>query len=276
MRWFCADGAVLPPRAFACADHGGGIQHGQLSDEAQTLRDGGYAVANVLAATDPTDFTGEHPDLGLLTQILLERFLVDWDDGWIFQRARRIPGMLQAEDEEEAARRLVRTLLNDPHWRTPERFLLLREVARLLPVAGDVRQAARVRERALRLAERDASFVPLRAKLHSLPDPGDAERVRAHARARAASGLTAEYEALARAVEELYAPVSVVAPLEALAARIARPPLPRPGPRPGTRIARPVPGTTRRSRRRSRRSTVSRSSGSARVRSRPRMVPRHT
>ncbi|MFO7560722.1 MAG: hypothetical protein R6X10_17980 [Desulfobacterales bacterium] len=31
IRWFCNDGSILPPKAFACKDHGGGIQHSKLN-----------------------------------------------------------------------------------------------------------------------------------------------------------------------------------------------------------------------------------------------------
>ena len=31
IRWFCSDGTVLPPKAYACSQHGGGHQHGELS-----------------------------------------------------------------------------------------------------------------------------------------------------------------------------------------------------------------------------------------------------
>ncbi len=33
IRWFCNDGTVLPPKAYACREHGGGVQHGQWSAE---------------------------------------------------------------------------------------------------------------------------------------------------------------------------------------------------------------------------------------------------
>jgi len=31
IRWFCSDGTILPPKAYACTPHGGGFQHGQWS-----------------------------------------------------------------------------------------------------------------------------------------------------------------------------------------------------------------------------------------------------
>ena len=53
IRWFCADGAVLPPGEGVCREHGGGVQHGEWNSRAQTLRNEGYLVASLLAS--PTD-----------------------------------------------------------------------------------------------------------------------------------------------------------------------------------------------------------------------------
>ncbi len=35
--WFCHDGTVQPPKAYACVPHGGGVQYGVLSDSARKL-----------------------------------------------------------------------------------------------------------------------------------------------------------------------------------------------------------------------------------------------
>ena len=58
VRWFCADGTVLPPKAYACRNHGGGVQHGQWSERTLALRDGGYQIANVYAGIDAAPFLG--------------------------------------------------------------------------------------------------------------------------------------------------------------------------------------------------------------------------
>ena len=79
IRWFCQDGSVLPPKAYACANHGGGVQHGERNATAESLRADGYAVANVFARIDATPFLGEGADLPLLDQILMERFLIRVD-----------------------------------------------------------------------------------------------------------------------------------------------------------------------------------------------------
>ena len=52
VKWFCNDGSVLPPKAYACKNHGGGQQRGNYTKHAQTLRDNGYYIANFLGGLD--------------------------------------------------------------------------------------------------------------------------------------------------------------------------------------------------------------------------------
>jgi hypothetical protein len=211
LRWFCADGSVLPPKSGACVPHGGGVQHGEWNERATALRENGYLVANVLADLDPSDFIGPDANLSALRQILLERFLISWDSGWIFRGARSYRGALQAEDEEAASRATLLAMLGDPSWRDPARFALLREAVRLLPVRAEKSLASEVRVAALEIADRDADFMPLRAKIHGSPDPGDADRVRAYAEAAQEADedgraeLADAYEQLAVQIDTLYA-----------------------------------------------------------------------
>lgn len=225
IRWFCKDGTVLPPKPYACADHGGGIQHGQWNQRALELRAGGYAIANVLAQLDATEFTGENADLDTLKQLLVERFLIGWEDGWIFRGARSYRGALQVEDEEAGARRVVLAMLADPTWREPARFFPLRETVRLLPLQADEASAADVRQQALILGEKDPPFTPLRAKIHNVPDAGDAERVREYAKVQGKAALADEYERLAQAIDDLYAGGGAAAALLELAPRVENPAL---------------------------------------------------
>jgi len=220
IRWFCADGSVLPPRPGACADRGGGVQHGEWSDRVRALRRAGYRVATVLADLDGGEFTGPDADLAWLRQLLVERFLVEADQGWIFHGARSYRGALQAEDERAGARRVVRGMLADPAWRDPVRWLLLRETVRLLPRSSDAVTAARVRHLATEIAQRDPGFEPLRAKIHNLPDAGDAQRVREHAAARGREGAADRYARLAAGLDALYAARSAPEQLRVLADRL--------------------------------------------------------
>jgi len=219
IRWFCKDGTVLPPKAYACANHGGGIQHGQWNESVVTIRDAGYLVANVLADIDPGDYIGASPDLDALSQILLERFLIGADDNWIFRGAYSYRGALQAEDEEAGSLALVRTMLAEDDWRRPERFLLLRETVRLLPIQTDENSASNVRQLALDIAEKDSGFTELRIKIHGAPEGADAGSVRRYAKASGKTELRADYERIAAMIDDLYAPRGAVDALGKLAER---------------------------------------------------------
>ncbi len=204
IRWFCNDGTVLPPKAYACRPHGGGIQHGALNSRAKQLRSRGYAVANVLADLDGDQFSGDDADLETLKQILLERFLISWNDGWILRGARTYRGAVQVEDEEAGAQRITDGILADPAWREPARFFLLRETLRLLPLQADEQSASAVRQLALQIAADDKAFTPLRAKIHNVPDAGDAQRVREYSRTQGVQALASRYAKLAADIDALY------------------------------------------------------------------------
>ena len=107
IRWFCEDGSVRPARA-GCSGHGGGIQHGEWTAHVKEMRDGGYLIANFFVDLDASQFTGAGADLGNLKQILLERFLVGFDEGWILRAVQNYRGAMQAEDEEQGASRVLR------------------------------------------------------------------------------------------------------------------------------------------------------------------------
>jgi hypothetical protein len=158
--------------------------------------------------------------LDALSQILVERFLVDVDQGWILRGALGYRGAFQIEDEERGARALIERMLGDPAWRTTERFLLLRETARLLPLERDAKTAATVRRLSTEIARTDRSFEPLRAKIHGRPDAGDARKVRDYASSRGRSvrsPISQKCGDLANEIDALYAPRGAAESLERLA-----------------------------------------------------------
>jgi len=218
--WFCNDGTVRGPRA-GCSGHGDGIQHGTWSQRTLDLRAQNYKIANLLAELEPEQFTGSEADLALLRQVLLERVLMGWDQGWISRGAFAYRGAYQIEDEEAGARRLALALMSDPAWREPSRFALLRETVRLLPIHVDTVSAAQVRADALALASSDGAFMRLRAKIHNAPDAADADRVREFAREHGRS--SGRYQALANSIDRLYAPDGALAAVLKLAPIIAEP-----------------------------------------------------
>lgn len=202
--WFCADGTVLPPKAFACEAHGGGVQHGQWTERTLAIRDAGYPIANILARLEPGQVVGPGAEAGLLGALLVERFLISYDDGWILRRARFLRGVIQEHNESDSGRAILLAMLDDPV--TDQNFLLLRESARWLPHGLPTPLLSRVRGLADTIAGRDPAFDTLRASIHSMPDAADAARVRAYAAGPdGRSSLQAEYARLARDIDAAYA-----------------------------------------------------------------------
>jgi hypothetical protein len=202
IRWFCEDGEVLPPKPYACAEHGGGRQHGEWSDDTRRVRAAGYPIANVLAALGVEDF-GETPEAQRQFRFLvLEQFLIDADDGWILRQARYYRGAFQVEDEEASAYEFLSRLARQPAWQT-HRYPLLVEAVRLVPHGGDGVSHAEVRGMATALNEKDPGFGELRNKIHGRPDPADAARVRDYARTAGKPELQDDYAALAAAIDAL-------------------------------------------------------------------------
>jgi hypothetical protein len=216
IRWFCADGTVLPPGEGACREHGGGVQHGEWNTRTQAIRNQGYLLATLLADIKALDFVGPGARLDDLRQVLLEQFLVQFDDGWVFRQARFYRGALQVEDERAGARSLLLTLVEDEDWRDPARYLLLREAARLLPVGAEPPAAVKVRQLAVEVSDQDPNFQSLRVKLHGIPDAKDPQRVRDYAAAQGLPELADTYARLARELDALYAPRTALLLLEQL------------------------------------------------------------
>lgn len=212
IRWFCADGTVLPPRPYACKDHGGGVQHGELNERARALRERGLHIANVFAGLDAKALLARPDHRDVLAQMLIEQFLINADDGWILRQARFYRGALQEEDERRGARELLLALLgSDTHLERD--FLLARTAAQLLAHGAETPSAGRVRQRSAALSDRDRGFLELRNKIHVRPEPADAVAVRAYARGVSDASLRAALEELAGDIDALYA---VAPPSDAL------------------------------------------------------------
>ncbi len=226
IRWFCNDGEVLPPVPYACVPHGGGVQHGQWSERTERLRAAGYPVANVLAEYGRDAHAAEAVDRWLLAAILLERFLVNRDDGWIFRRARFYRGALQREDEARGESALVRHFAMTLGAGSRD-HLLLWEAARLLPGSGDVDLLVTLRDLATAIHDVDDGFASLRNKLHSAPAAADAAAVRAYARDHPDAALRPRFEALAATIDAVFDPGPLAAALRATARKVTSPALRR-------------------------------------------------
>ncbi len=214
LRWFCNDGTVLPPKAYACADHGGGHQHGEWNERAEALRDNGYFVANLLAGLDGGEWLAQPDAAERYAQLVIERFLIGADDGWILRRALFYRGAIQEEDEREGARQLLLAMAADPYWSGPG-YVAWRTGAKLLPHGQDNASIDKIRQVSASLSDRDPGFRQLRAKIHGAPDAGDAERVRDYASRNASGDQAAAYEDLANEIDAFYAAGSLDDTLQA-------------------------------------------------------------
>ncbi len=223
IRWFCKDGALLPPTPSACVSHGGGWQHGEWSATTTALRAQGYLVANVLAGIDADALVADPGFPEAYAQILVERFLVGADNGWIYRRAQYYRGAVQAEDERDGARALLLAMLQGPGW-TGYRYPALRTGARLLPHGKDTASIQQVRDKAAALAALDPTFARLRAKIHGTPEARDAASVREHSTRSSRADLAAQYEALAAQIDLVYSGPSLPERLEQEAAVMTRAP----------------------------------------------------
>jgi len=208
LRWFCKDGAVLPPQPYGCAEHEGGYQHGEWSEKTRELRADGYQIANILAGADAAALITQPDFLDIYNQLLIERFLVSVDNGWILRRALFYRGAIQDEDERAGGRDLLVALSGNPEWITL-RYPALRIGASLIPHGKDSASVQRVRQLSASLSDEDPGFVTLRGKVHGTPDAGDAQRVRDYADAVKDPELRAKYETLAAEIDHVYTAVAL-------------------------------------------------------------------
>jgi hypothetical protein len=203
LRWFCNDGTVHPPKPYPCGERGGGHQHGEWNDKTAQLRASGYKIANLLAGVDIKKLTAEPDFLDIYAQILIEKYLIAADDGWILRRALFYRGAIQEEDERDGARALLLELVGNKVW-LQTRYPALRIGTRLLPHGQESASAQKVRQVSKALSEQDAAFMSIRVKIHGAPEASDAQRVRDYAANVSDSTLKAKYAALAEEIEQVY------------------------------------------------------------------------
>src|SRR5262245_9882414 len=214
IKWFCKDGRVLPPKDFTCAAKGQGWQHGEWSERTKALRAQGYKVANLLAGIDASRAVANPAFPNEYAQLLVEKFLIATDSGWILRNAQFYRGAIQEEDEREGARSLLTAIVAQDEW-IGYRYPALRAGVRLLPHGADTASAQKVRNVAAAIADRDPAFERLRVKIHNAGDASDATAVREYASKVADPALKQQADALAAEVDRLYAPRPLGEVLEA-------------------------------------------------------------
>ena len=215
IRWFCNDGRILPPKAYACGE-ASGYQHGEWSARTKELRGQGYKIANLLAGIDAEtqialpDFNDSY------NQRLIEKYLIAADDGWILRRAMFYRGAIQEEDEATGGRDLLVAMSAQPEW-IGYRYPALRIGVRLLPHGKETASVQKVRQLSASLSDQDAGFKSLRGKIHGTPDAGDAQRVRDYAAGASDPSMKAKYLELADEIDRVYQAAPLPELLEASA-----------------------------------------------------------
>jgi len=215
LRWFCTDGRITPPKPYVCGEEGG-HQHGEWSKQTKELRGKGYKIANVLAGTDGKELIAQPDFVDLYNQMLVEKYLVAADDGWILRRARFYRGAIQEEDEAEGGRNLLVAMIARPEW-IGTRFPAMRIGVRLLPHGKETASVQKVRQLSASLSDQDEGFEGLRGKIHGTPDAEDAQRVRDYAAKVSDRDMKAKYLELAEEIDQVYQSSSLPELLESSA-----------------------------------------------------------
>ena len=213
LRWFCNDGRVLPPKPYECGEEGG-YQHGEWSARTKELRAKGYKIANLLAGFDAQALIAQSDFIDSYNQMLIEKYLMAADDGWILRRAVFYRGAIQEEDEAKGGRNLLVAMSGEPEW-IGFRFPALRIGVRLLPHGKETASVQKVRQVSASLSEQDAGFKSLRGKIHGTPDAGDAQRVRDYAAGVSDPAMKEKYLELADEIDKVYQAVPLTDLLEA-------------------------------------------------------------
>jgi hypothetical protein len=178
LRWFCADGTVEPPQGSPCSSRGGGVQHAEPNATALRLASMGYDVGTILQAISYDDFADEARAGYRLRELVLERHLIQNDDGWVLRRARYYRGAIQVEDEERRGRVLLAERFSNHEW-LRQNYLLATRLAATVPhvSVADGSAMDRIRAAATEIAEIDPSFQNIRVRIHSVPSPSDVDAV---------------------------------------------------------------------------------------------------
>jgi hypothetical protein len=221
IQWYCNDGEKLPPKAYACREHGGGHQHGELNRKAVVLQNKGYRLMSFLAGIDSKKTLRRNDFIDWYNQLLIQKFLISTNNGWVLKNAQFYRGAIQEEDERDGARQLLTALAEKPEW-LKLRYLALRIGTQLLAHGEDTASVQKVRQMTVSLVEQDKDFSRLRNKIHVAPDVGNAELVRDYALKINNEQLKSDYMALAREIDRIYQSPPLVKLLESAIRKFRR------------------------------------------------------
>ncbi len=224
IRWVCQDGSTHAPGNNPCAERGGGYQYAELKPEARALHALGLHVGTNLRAYPNSELIDAGRGGFWLRELVVQRYLEQTDDGWIYRRARYYRGARQIEDEEARGTELLVQLLADTAW-TRSRYLLGTRLVGVLPHQGADTQGGtdRIRNLATEIAAADSRFFDTRVKIHSFPSAEDLGSVQTFlARSDLVADVRSKAVELRDALARQYDSAQTVRRIAAAGARLPR------------------------------------------------------
>jgi len=212
LRWFCNDGTVLPPKGAPCANHGGGYQRGELSEQSKELDKLGFRVGVLFTGLPYENFLDASRNYEFLRELIVQSYLVQIDDGWVMRSVLTggtARGYVQAEDEALFGSGLLRQLLNDRAW-LDGHYLLATELVRIIPHGQQTQRTENIRQISKIAANLDPKFQRIRVKIHNVPEESDIGRVEAYARRYSATPAKAQLNKLLAEMRAHYASLRAI------------------------------------------------------------------
>jgi len=212
LRWFCNDGTVLPPKGAPCANHGGGYQRGELSEQSKELDKLGFRVGVLFTGLPYENFLDASRNYEFLRELIVQSYLVQIDDGWVMRSVLTggtARGYVQAEDEALFGSGLLRQLLNDRAW-LDGHYLLATELVRIIPHGQQTQRTENIRQISKIAANLDPKFQKIRVKIHNVPEESDIGRVEAYARRYPATPAKAQLNKLLAEMRAHYASLRAI------------------------------------------------------------------
>ena len=225
LQWWFVDDPTQPPRP-APGRVPGSYQHAQYTANRQRMAELGWRVGTIFTATSWEELWDVENHHDRLRELSLERFLIEQDDGWVLQKARKVRGRMQAEIEERYGQAHLLRLLSQKNWLSlSTNYLLARECVRIIPHhcgLGD--QTRNIRWMSSALAEEVPSYFELRLRIHASPEQKEVEDTRswiASHRAVLTSNQLDLAQRLLSELEQLIAPSGHRVRLQQYQARLA-------------------------------------------------------
>ena len=214
IRWFCTDGSIRMPKDPCPANIGPGVQHATYKNSVTDLGKRNHLYfGQILSYTDKEAFWDKENNHSRLKQYQLDKYLRSVDDGWVLQKGQYYRGAIQSEDEEAWGVEFYKWLLSDTD-NLKKHYFLIRQSLKDIPHQGDDNLAQKIRSESKVISDLAPSFMDLRVKIHSQPDLGDIEKVKAF-KVKHNDKLSAEVrtkiDALTRTMTTFYQPVDIAA-----------------------------------------------------------------